>query len=126
MFSNIVIYNKAVAAQRGVIKLVRPEKFDENPISYTVGTGAFKSTLNGSRGEVVECEVEAFNDVIIAIGRKISVIKMDIEGCEVEILENALICPILEKFDKMYVETHEAQMPQLRKRIKKIKKKIFY
>ena len=57
----------------------------------------------------------------------IGVVKMDIEGEELDILD-ALLCrpDLLARIDSIFVETHERQIPDQRDRVSKLKTKVEY
>lgn len=124
-YPNAILTNAAVAQHSGSLRLIRPERFDENPTNFTVGTGAFYSTLNGKGGEAIDVDCCSFKDIVENIDVPIDVIKMDIEGCEVAILEEIISTPLLGAAIKsMFVETHEAQMPELRSRTAAIRRSL--
>lgn len=123
-YPNVILKNAAVAERSGSLRLIRPERFDDDPTKHTVGTGAFYSTLNGEGGETIDVDCCSFRDIVENIDAPINIIKMDIEGCEVAILEEIISKPLNAEIRSMFVETHEAQMPELRQRIAAIRRSL--
>ncbi|MEO1686288.1 MAG: FkbM family methyltransferase [Pseudomonadota bacterium] len=123
-YPNVTLYNSAVGAEAGTLKMERHALFDEDPEKYSVGTSAFSSVLAQAGGFSFEVEMVGFHDFIAAFDRPVDLVKMDIEGAEVAILEALLQRTTAQPIRAMFVETHEPQMPHLRLRLKAIRKAL--
>lgn len=113
---NVILHNAAISGEDSTLTLNRHARFEEDPDAFTVGTSAFSSTLNETGGETFEVPAIGLEGFIKGLGRKVDLIKMDIEGSEVDVLERLLGSDVLDDIGAIFVETHEAQMPELRDR----------
>ena len=57
-------------------------------------------------------KVVSFRQMLAAIGEPIRIVKMDIEGSEVDILQDIAKAPQDYKIETLFVETHERQRPE--------------
>ncbi|MBI1392189.1 MAG: FkbM family methyltransferase [Alphaproteobacteria bacterium] len=121
---NVVLHNAAAGAEDGVLKMMRDPGFGANPAGTSQGTSAFGSLL-WEKGEpdVFEAPVVDFRRFVRDLGAPVALVKVDIEGSEVPLLEALLDAPERELIGEMFVETHEAQMPQLRARTKALRER---
>jgi FkbM family methyltransferase len=125
-FDNIVLHNAAVGTKAGSIQLMRATNFDDNPNSASV-----KSTIiSGGRmidentENAVEVEMVSIFDFIDDIAVKhgqVSFLKMDIEGAELDILEQMLAQNTFEKVRLTVAETHEQKFKELRPRFRALR-----
>lgn len=123
-FPNVIVHNAAVGARAGTMTMERHALFDQDPERYSIGTSAFASVLGQTGGKKFDVTVVGFHDFIESFDRPVDLVKMDIEGAEVAILEELLQRPLAIPIRAMFVETHEPQMPELRPRLKAIRRRI--
>jgi FkbM family methyltransferase len=76
--ANVEIWNAAVDRQRGELKLYAPKGFGNS------------ETTSSGEGEAIVVKTVTFEDIDAAIGAAPAVLKIDIEGHEYRILEEAL------------------------------------
>ena len=113
-FTNVRTENAAASTEDGSTLLWRHKRFDDHPAEYSIS-----SSLMSSKFDVVDheqaVEVQSINfvDYLCDLNNDIGIIKMDIEGAEVEILEALLDRPdLLLRIDYIFVETHERHYPE--------------
>lgn len=123
-FGNVTLYNAAIGPEDGVLTLFRDARFSEDPDRFSVGTGAFSSTLNQTGGESFDVEMVGLRSFLEKLDRPIDLVKMDIEGAEVATLENLIASDAIGRIRNIFVETHEAQMPELRKRTRALRERV--
>jgi len=103
---NLKLFEVAIGIKKESKKLYRYRKFDaENP-ETTIGSSLL-SFRSGKDKPFVEIECIDFISYLKNIDKKISLLKIDIEGAEVEILEKIIDEGIHKKIGRIYVETHE-------------------
>ena len=70
----------------------------------------------------VEVEQIGFRKLLSGFAGKVALVKMDIEGAEVEILEDLVASGVKNtRFSSLFVETHEWQEPSLHRRVMAIR-----
>ena len=114
--SNVEVIHAAVSTSDGEIEIYRHRLFGADPLHGSVGT----STLAGHKAVDAQRSIRVpkvdFIRFLEELGQPVNLIKMDIEGAEVELLEALVESPALSRIECMYVETHEHMLPDLTER----------
>jgi FkbM family methyltransferase len=126
---NVRLVNAAAGTREGRVYLRRTADFDERPKGASV-----KSTiLEGGRGisenaaDMVEVRMVDFPTHLrtrLAEVREIALLKMDIEGAELDILEVMEREGLFHPIRCTLVETHERKFKPLRPRFRELKQRI--
>ena len=103
---NLKLFEVAVGIKKESIKLYRYRKFDAANPETTIGSSVL-SFRSGKDKPFVEIKCIDFIDYLKNIENKIALLKMDIEGAEVQILEKIIDEKLYKKIGKIYAETHE-------------------
>lgn len=110
-FPNVVLHQEAVAKTEGTLTLHRLAA----ELASTAEKRSWGSSLipsdRASTTDGVEVKVVSFAQMLAVVGGPIRVIKMDIEGSEVDILYDIARTPQSFDIDTLFVETHERQRP---------------
>lgn len=105
---NVTLHNCAVGAVAGTFRLRRSRKFDGDPLGRTAMSSiAFSDPRRYRDDDGIDVEVRAFRDVVRGFGRRIALVKMDIEGAEFDILRQIFAAPAAFDIDSIFCETHE-------------------
>ncbi len=135
-YPNLTVYNSAVGVASGTVKLFRSPYYDSNPISESikntiVPTAKTRSTDGGWRemDDKNFSEVELVNLIellqnLIRENGKVSLLKLDVEGAELEILEEMLRLDLFDNIDFTVAEMHGFRIPETKARIAALKKGI--
>lgn len=119
------LHNAAIGAHDGTLKMMRDPGFEENRTGTSQGTSAFRSLLWGEgEPEMIEVELIDIRRFLRELDRPVDLMKIDIEGAEVELLEALLEAPERALVREIFVETHEPQMPELRARTKALRTRV--
>ena len=118
------LMNAAVGVGEGTVRLMRAENFDDNPTGASV-----KSTiLNGGRMiddaggiDVRLMDFLAYLEAKIAERGEVAFVKMDIEGAELELLEEMDRRGLLDHIRCLVAETHERKFRELRPRYRALR-----
>ena len=120
---NIHLINAAVAAKSGKLPLYRTPAFHDNPISNSQRSSLIPEKRNISVEKPVMVDVVNLIDFCSKLSTPVKIMKMDIEGSEVEILELLMQNEVLlNQFESIFVETHERKIPNTKDRVDRIAK----
>jgi FkbM family methyltransferase len=118
---NVEICANAVGTESGSVKLYRHLLFEQNPKKYSESSSICPTKRNvrySSRLVVGQINLIEF---IVELNRPIKLMKLDIEGSEVPILELMFKTGIIRNVENLFVEMHESQLPNVSDRILYIK-----
>ena len=104
---NVTLYPKAVAAQAGTLPLHRAADYSSDPDRKSEASSVYYAQGHVDGSAVTMVEVEAFNDVLKRLGNDVTLVKMDIEGSEWDILTDIFAASEPHGFRHLYCETHE-------------------
>ncbi len=110
---NITVHNAAVADKDGEASLYLHELHKENAVAYSSG-----SSLKAEKGNVLEDESVSVRTVDLArfiqeLETPVFLLKMDIEGAEVDVIPHLINCGTFDHIEHAVVETHEKKNPPL-------------
>jgi FkbM family methyltransferase len=110
---NVILLNEAVGAVDGTARLYRHMNFSDDPLtnSQSSSTLSFKGNVDSSHG--IEIRQIRFSAFLRKLGQRISILKIDIEGGEFELLRDLANEGCLKLVDAVFVETHEHKIPEL-------------
>ena len=117
---NLNLFQSAVGLKDNTQKLFRYRKFDENDPYSTQGSSLL-DYRSGTNKPFVEIKVIDFINHINKQKKDISLLKMDIEGSEIEILNKIIDLNMHDKIKYIFVETHERFSHKLGLEITKLK-----
>ena len=120
---NLNLFQSAVGLKDNTQKLFRYRKFDENDPYSTQGSSLL-DYRSGTNKPFVEIKVIDFINHINRQKKEISLLKMDIEGSEIEILNKIIDLNIHDKIKYIFVETHERFSHKLGLKTAKLKLRI--
>ncbi len=112
-FTNVRLENAAASTLNGTIPLWRHVEFHNDPAKWSAASSLlFRKFSVANNDQMIEVRSIDFVDYLIDMDEDIGVIKMDIEGAEVDLLEALLDAPeVLSRIDYIFAETHERQIP---------------
>ena len=120
---NLNLFQSAVGLKDNTQKLFRYRKFDENDPYSTQGSSLL-DYRSGTNKPFVEIKVIDFINHINKQKKEISLLKMDIEGSEIEILNKIIDLNMHDKIKYIFVETHERFSHKLGLETAKLKHRI--
>lgn len=104
---NVVLHECAVSAKSGTLTLRRVKDYELNPREKSVGSSIVYNDKRMSDQNSLQVPVVSFWDVIAGFSKSVSLIKMDIEGAEWDVLAEIFEKPEPLGFEHLFVETHE-------------------
>lgn len=114
--NNVNFINKAVGTKKEVAKLFKhidSHESDENELLYSVSASLISSKSNVDDKNYYEVEIINFIEFLDQLESDIYILKIDIEGAEVELVDAIIDKKLHNKVKYMFVETHENTMPEL-------------
>jgi FkbM family methyltransferase len=119
--SNVILYKQGVWDKETDIILFTHKDQQNDELAYTVGSSIISNKKNIDKEKKQIIHVIDLSEFIIKLGKRVNIIKLDVEGAEIAILQKILNDKTYCLFDKMYVETHETKIPGQSEELKKIK-----
>ena len=111
-FNNVRIENMAAGTCEKAVILYRHPRFESDPAMYSESSSVIDGKIGVSKEGAVEVQQIDFIRYIEDIDEDIGVLKIDIEGAEVDLLESLFDRPdILARIEHIFVETHETRIP---------------
>lgn len=111
--SNIEVIEAAAGTEDGTFPLYRTSSFDSDPVEQSQSSSLMAQKRNIDKASAVDVNVIDFPAFLAALDGDIAVIKMDIEGAEVPLLEALFDHPVKKRIGHLFVETHESRIPDL-------------
>ena len=111
---NVILHQAAIAAEAG--RMTLHVEMHEGAALPGMSNTLVEGHRNAGDGPSIEVECVDFFAFLESLGSVPALIKMDIEGAEVPILERLIEERRLDRVGMLFVETHERQVPPLRQR----------
>lgn len=119
---NVSLIQKGVWDKASTIQLYTHKESERDETSFTVGSSIIAEKLNVDSSKAQSIEVIDLVAFMQQQTRKIDLIKLDVEGAEIDILKKILSTGSHTLFNRMYVETHETKIPIQKQDLIAIKK----
>ena len=122
---NVSIENAAAGTSDGAALLYRHPRFDRDPASYSESSSLISGKNNVSEEKAIEVRQVDFIEYLDGLDEDIAILKIDVEGAEVDLLEALLERPdLLERIDHVFVETHESRIPDHEPRVQSLRARV--
>lgn len=121
-YKNVELFNSGVWISDGKIKLYFRKDRDSNELLSTQGSSIIEEKNNLST-EFIEVPVINFSEFISKNNLHITLMKMDIEGAEVEVMNHLIDTGAILNFESIFIETHERKIKSLIKSTEELKKR---
>lgn len=113
---NVTCIQAGVGAQAGEFTLYRSREFDDRPKRASVASSlvaGMRDVDDNAEGIAVNViDLPAWLEDKINAGQRIGLLKVDIEGAELDLMEAIMDKGLPHKIGLILVETHEKQLPQ--------------
>jgi FkbM family methyltransferase len=111
---NVILHNAAVGVGDGQVGLYRGARFSEKRGGISEGGSTVQAKLNVSDDDMVMVDQIDLAAFVLRLGANVAVLKIDIEGAEVALMTDLLERGLFDRFESIFVETHEKQIPEFR------------
>lgn len=122
-YSNVFLYNKAVSSHDGRANLFFHKEVAEDPIYHSTSASLEKNKSNIDDNNYAEVEIIDFGNFVEKIGR-VDLLKMDIEGHEIEVLNCLIDRGLIENIGSAFIELHDRDHPALKFETDKLRSKM--
>ncbi|MEQ1755578.1 MAG: FkbM family methyltransferase [Micropepsaceae bacterium] len=116
MMPDVHLHQAAVGIADGEIELFRSAQFEKDPINRTVDSSIVPGQKHLSATHAIKVKLVSLPKFIANLQSPVSLLKMDIEGAEVEILEALIEGKATDQVRRAFVETHENTHKRLKAR----------
>lgn len=108
-FINVKIENAAAGTREGTVTLWRHSQFNDNPIKYSTSSSLVANKFGViDHDQAIEVRQMNFIHYLCGLDSDIGIVKINIEGAELDLLEASLDRPdLLSRIDYVFAETHE-------------------
>jgi FkbM family methyltransferase len=120
----VKVHEAAVHISDGTLRLHLHENSIQDEVYWSNGSSLLADKPNVSGERFVEVRTVDLAAFIGALPGRVRLLKVDIEGAEVEVLRRLIEAGSLDKVDILFVETHENKMPWLQPATAKLKKEL--
>ena len=112
--ANIEVIEAAISDQSGTGQIFRARDYSSNPEEWWQASSLIAdSALVAGTEAAATVKTVSFVDFIRSLDTDIGVVKMDIEGSEIEVLDALFDSDILDRIGYVFCETHETELPHL-------------
>ena len=121
---NVKIENAAAGTHEGTVLLYRHARFQDDPTLYSESSSVIAGKSNVTEEGAIEVRQMDFIHYLEDLDEDIGILKIDIEGAEVDLLEILFDRPkILERIHYIFAETHETRISGHEPRVEALREK---
>lgn len=120
---NVRLHRAALGTAASKTLLYRTRQFATRQIKATVSSSIYPRAAHGET-DTVEVEVVDLPAFISNLGRRVDLLKLDIEGAEVAILNRIVDAGLHGKIGLIFAETHERHSAELAERTRALRQRI--
>jgi FkbM family methyltransferase len=121
---NVHVFNVAVSHRTALVKLHLHENTEKSNADLTQASSLHVDKNNVSAENfdlVISTDIKS---IMGSISDTISLMKIDIEGHEVEVINCLIDSELIDRIEKLFVETHENKVPSLIVPTQNLKEKV--
>jgi FkbM family methyltransferase len=111
--AGVICHPCAVSDAPGTVRLFLHVNSGENPVFWSNGSSLLAEKGNVNREDFVEVEAVDLSAFIASLTQRVKVLKMDVEGVECRILRHLIETGMIERIDRLFVETHDKKIPAI-------------
>jgi FkbM family methyltransferase len=112
-YANVTLHQAAVTAEPGPVDLYLHKRADDDPVFWSKSSSLLADKSNVREDQSVRVEGIQLGRFIQDLGRPVKLLKMDIEGAEVDVLNQLLDEGLHESIEHAFVEVHDRRVKRL-------------
>jgi FkbM family methyltransferase len=121
---NVKLYQAAVTTEPGHFNLYLHKRAKTDPVYYSTGSSLLAEKPNVREDRAVRVEGIQLSRFIRELGRPVKLLKMDIEGAEVDVLNQILDEGLESSIGQAFVEVHDRSVPALVEPTQKLRERL--
>ena len=123
--NNINCIKKAVWIENTNLKFYHHEWSSFNKIHWSNGNSLLKEKKNVSENDFEIVNAIDLSEFILSFNKNIDLVKMDIEGSEIQFINHLIDTGAINKVNMLICEVHDRKYEFLRESTNKLKKRVF-
>ena len=123
-FESVEIVQAAASTENGQMSIYRAPDFFDDPAKKSLSSTLVQSKLNVAEAATETVQALDFVQFLRELDEDVHLLKIDIEGAEVALLEKLLDDPVLDRVSYVFVETHETRVPDLAARTEALRQRV--
>ena len=108
----------------GPAKLYLHQHANEDQVKYSTGSSTAADKNNVDRNNFMVVGMVGISDFIKSLDKPVSMLKIDVEGTEADILNDLFDSGLIYEIKQIFVETHEEKVPSSREPMILIRERI--
>lgn len=121
---NVYLYNAATTTEPGKHKLYLHRKDAKDPLLFSVSSSLISAKKNVNSNDYVEIDGVVLHEFIKDLGKPVKLLKMDVEGAEIELLNKLLDEGLATSIQAGFVEVHDRKIPSLADATEALRKRL--
>lgn len=123
-YPNVKAFHAAVAKAPGPVRLYLHKWAHYDPVHWSTGSSLLARKSNVRADRYVEVEGISLAEFISSLGVRIRILKVDVEGAEVDILNDLLDHDLHKVIDRAFVEVHDRKVRELVEPTRKLRERL--
>jgi FkbM family methyltransferase len=112
-YSNVTLHRAAVTTEPGPVELYMHKWVEDDPVYWSSSSSLLAEKSNVRTEQSVTVEGIQLSRFITELGRPVKLLKMDVEGAEIGILNQLLDEGLHESIGQAFIEVHDRRVPSL-------------
>lgn len=123
-YPNVKALQAAATTEPGPVKLYLHRYSEDDPVHFSSGSTLVAGKRNVREDHFTMVEGVPFAEFVRDLGARVRLLKMDIEGAEVAILNRLLDEGLHERIDQVFVEVHDRQNKSLAEPTRRLRERL--
>lgn len=123
-YPNVQRYQAAATTEAGQVKLYLHKYAGDDPVHFSTGSSLVESKRNVRKNRYEMVDGIPFADFVEQLDGRVRLLKMDIEGAEVGIINQLLDRGLHERIDQAFIEVHDRQIKALAEPTEKLRQRL--
>ena len=121
---NVVLHHAALAPAAGPVRLFRHRRASDDPVLRSVSSSVIADKPNVSVDDYETVPGIDIAEFVRSVGQPVALLKMDVEGAEVALLNRLLDEGLHESIERAFVEVHDRRIKSLREPTAALRKRL--